>query len=57
LLGVNGVSIIGHRSSLRLLNMLLKAEHMVRAKINKIIEEKIKDIKDFMPAVSAGSAK
>jgi hypothetical protein len=27
--------------------MMLKAEHMVRAKINKIIEEKIKNIKEF----------
>ncbi|HEY3250784.1 MAG TPA: phosphate acyltransferase PlsX [Ignavibacteria bacterium] len=49
LLGVNGVSIIGHgRSSPKaIMNMILKAEHMVREKINKIIEEKIKDIKDF----------
>jgi len=49
LLGVNGTSIIGHgRSSPKAIkNMILKAEHMVRANINKIIEEKIKDIKDY----------
>jgi len=52
LLGVNGTSIIGHgRSSPRAIqNMILKAEHMVRAKINKIIEEKIRDIKLFAAA-------
>jgi len=51
LLGVNGVSIIGHgRSSPKAFkNMILRAEQMVRAKINKIIESKIKDIKEFVP--------
>jgi len=49
LLGVNGVSIIGHgRSSPKAIkNMILKAEHMVRAKINETIAAKIKDIKEF----------
>lgn len=49
LLGVNGVSIIGHgRSSPKAIqNMILKAEQMVRAKINETIAEKIKDIKEF----------
>ena len=49
LLGVNGVSIIGHgRSSPKAIRtMILKAEHMVRAKINEVIEEKIKNIKKF----------
>jgi|SRR4030095_872207 phosphate acyltransferase len=49
LLGVNGISIIGHgRSSPKaIMNMILKAEHMARAKINNIIAEKIKDIKGF----------
>jgi glycerol-3-phosphate acyltransferase PlsX len=51
LLGVNGVSIIGHgRSSPKAFkNMILRAEQMVRAKINQIIESKIKDIKEFVP--------
>ena len=51
LLGVNGVSIIGHgRSSPRaVMNMALKAEQMIRAKINDIIAEKIKNIKEFVP--------
>lgn len=50
LLGVNGVSIIGHgRSSPRAIrNMILKAEQMVRAKINETIALKIKDIKEFV---------
>lgn len=49
LLGVNGISIIGHgRSSPRaIMNMILRAEQMARAKINTIIAEKIKDIKEF----------
>lgn len=49
LLGVNGISIIGHgRSSPKAIKtMLLKAEHMARAGINKIIEEKIKDFKEY----------
>jgi phosphate acyltransferase len=49
LLGVNGISLIGHgRSSPKAIKtMLLKAEHMARAGINKIIEEKIKDIKEY----------
>jgi glycerol-3-phosphate acyltransferase PlsX len=53
LLGVNGVSLIGHgRSSPKAIQtMILKAEHMVRAGINKTIEEKIKDFKDYSAAV------
>ena len=49
LLGVNGISIIGHgRSSPRaIMNMALKAERMARAGINEIIAEKIKDIKEY----------
>ena len=49
LLGVNGISIIGHgRSSPRaIMNMVLKAEQMARAGINEIIAEKIKDIKEY----------
>lgn len=49
LLGVNGVSIIGHgRSSPRaIMNMAIKAEQMVRAGINDIIAQKIKDINEF----------
>lgn len=51
LLGVNGVSIIGHgRSSPRaIMNMLLRAEQTARAKINDIIAAKIKNIKEFVP--------
>jgi glycerol-3-phosphate acyltransferase PlsX len=51
LLGVNGVSIIGHgRSSPKAIkNMILRAEQMVRTGINRIIESKIKDIKEFVP--------
>jgi glycerol-3-phosphate acyltransferase PlsX len=47
LLGVNGVSIIGHgRSSPKAIgNMILKAEQMVRLKINDIISTRIADIK------------
>lgn len=50
LLGVNGVSIIGHgRSSpLAVKNMILRAEQMVRAKINDTIASRIKDIKEFV---------
>lgn len=49
LLGVNGVSIIGHgRSSPKAFKtMIYKAEHMVREKINQIIEHKITDIKKY----------
>ncbi len=49
LLGVNGISIIGHgRSSPRaIMNMAIKAEQMARAGINDIIAAKIKDIKDY----------
>jgi glycerol-3-phosphate acyltransferase PlsX len=49
LLGVNGISIIGHgRSSPRAIEvMILKAVQMARAKINDIIAAKIKDIKEF----------
>lgn len=51
LLGVRGVSIIGHGSSspLAIKNMILKAEHMVRARINDIIHDRIRDIKQFIP--------
>lgn len=51
LLGVNGISIIGHgRSSPRaIVNMALRAEQMARAGINDIIAAKIKDIKEFLP--------
>jgi phosphate acyltransferase len=49
LLGVNGISIIGHgRSTPRAIEvMILKAEQMIRAKINDTIASKIKDIKEF----------
>ncbi len=51
LLGVNGVSIIGHgRSTPKAIkNMILRAEQMVKAGIKDIIKEKIKDIKQFAP--------
>ncbi len=51
LLGVNGISIIGHgRSSPRaIVNMAVRAEQMARAGINDIIAAKIKDIKEFLP--------
>jgi glycerol-3-phosphate acyltransferase PlsX len=50
LLGVNGISIIGHgRSTPRaIMNMAVKAEQMARAKINDKIAEQIKDIKEFV---------
>jgi len=43
LLGVNGVSLIGHgkSSSLAIKNMIFKAEEMVRKKVNKKIETEI----------------
>jgi phosphate acyltransferase len=49
LLGVNGVSIIGHgRSTPRaIVNMILRAEQTARAKVNDTIAEKIKNIKEF----------
>lgn len=49
LLGVNGISIIGHgRSTPRAIEvMILKAVQMARAKINDVIAMKIKDIKEF----------
>lgn len=49
LLGVNGISIIGHgRSSPKAIKKMAQiAEQMARAGINKIIETKIKDIKQF----------
>jgi len=55
LLGVNGVSIIGHgRSSPKAIkNMILAAEHMAKAKINDIISEKIKDIKGILPGMES----
>ena len=51
LLGVNGISIIGHgRSSPRaIVNMALNAERMARAGINDIIASRIKDINEFLP--------
>jgi glycerol-3-phosphate acyltransferase PlsX len=51
LLGVNGVTIIGHGSSspLAIKNMCLKAELMIKEKICDVILEKIKDIKAFVP--------
>ena len=51
LLGVNGVSIIGHgRSSPKAIkNMILKAEQMVRLKINDAIQAQVGDIKKLMP--------
>jgi len=51
LLGVNGISIIGHgRSSPKaIMNMALNAERMARAGINDIIASKIKDINEFIP--------
>jgi glycerol-3-phosphate acyltransferase PlsX len=50
LLGVNGISIIGHgRSSPKaIVNMALRAEQMARAGINDIIAAKIKDINEFV---------
>lgn len=55
LLGVNGISIIGHGSSTpkAIMNMILRAEQMVKARINDIILEKIKDIKQFVPKTEA----
>lgn len=49
LLGVNGISIIGHgRSSPRAIEvMILRAVQMYKAKINDTIAAKIKDIKEF----------
>lgn len=49
LLGVNGISIIGHgRSSPRAIEvMILRAVQMSKAKINDTIASKIKDIKEF----------
>ena len=54
LLGVNGISIIGHGSSSpkAIVNMILRAEQMARAQLNDIIKEKIKDIKQFVPKES-----
>jgi glycerol-3-phosphate acyltransferase PlsX len=50
LLGIKGITIIGHGSSspLAIKNMCLKAELMFREKINNVIEEKIKDIKSYI---------
>lgn len=50
LLGVKGITIIGHGSSsaLAIKNMCLKAELMIKEKINEVIEEKIKDIKSYL---------
>jgi glycerol-3-phosphate acyltransferase PlsX len=51
LLGVKGIAIIGHgRSSPKAIKtMISKAELMVRAKINELIAEKVKDIKQHIP--------
>jgi glycerol-3-phosphate acyltransferase PlsX len=51
LLGVNGITIIGHgKSSPKAIqNMILKAERMVRENITEFIQTKIKDIKEFLP--------
>lgn len=51
LLGVNGISLIGHGSSSpkAIMNMILRAEQMVKAHVNDIIQERIKDIKQFVP--------
>ncbi len=51
LLGVNGISIIGHgRSTPRaIMNMALKAEQMAKVNINEKIASQIKDIKEFVP--------
>lgn len=51
LLGVNGVSLIGHgRSSPKAIKtMILKAEQMVRLKVTDVIKEKITDIKQHIP--------
>jgi phosphate acyltransferase len=51
LLGVNGISLIGHGSSSpkAIKIMVLRAEHMAREKINDIIQERIKDIKKILP--------
>jgi glycerol-3-phosphate acyltransferase PlsX len=52
LLGVNGVSIIGHGRSTpkAVTNMILKAEQMVRHKINQAIHNQIVDVKKLVPA-------
>ena len=52
LLGVNGISIIGHGKSSQkaITSMILKAEKMHRLKINDIIHNRIKDIKQFYSA-------
>jgi len=51
LLGVNGISIIGHgRSSPKAVtNMILKAEQMVRHRINEAIHNQIVDVKKLVP--------
>ncbi len=55
LLGVNGISIIGHGSSSpkAVKTMILKAERMARIKINDIIQNRIKDIKEIIPKTEA----
>ena len=55
LLGVNGISIIGHGSSSpkAIKTMILKAEQMARIGINDIIKNKIKDIKEIVPKTAA----
>lgn len=51
LLGVNGISMIGHgRSSPKaIVTMIKRADQMAKEKINDIIQEKIKDIRQFVP--------
>lgn len=55
LLGVNGISLIGHGSSSpkAIKTMILKAEQMARIGINDIIKNKIKDIKEIVPKTAA----
>jgi glycerol-3-phosphate acyltransferase PlsX len=55
LLGVNGVSIIGHGSSSpkAIVNMILRAEQMVKKRINETIAERLKDIKQIVPKSGA----
>lgn len=52
LLGINGVSLIGHGSSTAkaIKNMILKAEQIVSKNINELIKEKIQNIKTILPA-------
>jgi glycerol-3-phosphate acyltransferase PlsX len=53
LLGVNGITIIGHGSSSpkAIKNMILKAVHMYEEKINYVIQQRIKNIKEILPVL------